>query len=252
MRDEDGADQARATLLAQIETDLRLFSRLHDRELTQEEAEALAAEPAASWFGVRLLGDDGAAALALMDRWRAEAGDMGVEVENLAAAFADLYLTYGARAAPSESVWLDEDGLERQEPMFGVRRWYDAHGLEAPDWRRRSDDHIAHQVQFIAAMVARGDDDSLGVAAKFMDRHLLQWLPDFADGAAARSDSAFYAALALITACYADQLRDLLAAFSGQARRDVEFREERARVKALRETEPEPVEPFIPGAAPSW
>ena len=72
---------------------------------------------------------------------------LGAEsLDRLAADYADIYLTNGLRASPCESVWLDEDGLVMQGPMFDVRACYSRHGLAVPDWRRRSDDHLVHQL----------------------------------------------------------------------------------------------------------
>jgi len=38
----------------------------------------------------------------------------------LAADFAAIYLNHSIQASPCESVWLDEEGLMRQQPMFKV------------------------------------------------------------------------------------------------------------------------------------
>ena len=59
-------------------------------------------------------------------------------LDEMAADFADAYLTHGFRAAPTGSVWMTEDHLERQQPMFAVRDWYAHYGLTVPDWRLRS------------------------------------------------------------------------------------------------------------------
>jgi hypothetical protein len=55
---------------------------------------------------------------------------------------------YGA--SPSESYWLDDDHLACQAPMFELRERYAGRGLGVPDWRKRPDDHLVFQLQFLA------------------------------------------------------------------------------------------------------
>ena len=64
-------------------------------------------------------------------------------IDQYAADYADIYLTNGYGASPHESVWLDEDHLMRQEPMFQVRAYYQRHGLTAGNWQTRPEDHLS-------------------------------------------------------------------------------------------------------------
>ncbi len=90
-------------------------------------------------------------------------------LDDLAADFAAIYLTHGYRVSPNESVWRDEEGLERQGPMFSVRAWYKHHNLQTPDWRIRADDHLVNELQFLAMLSQRAADfDQLREAARFL------------------------------------------------------------------------------------
>ena len=74
----------------------------------------------------------------------------------LAAEYADIYLNNSLQAFPCESVWLDQEGLTMQEPMFQVREWYGRFGLQVEDWRKRTDDHLVNQLRFAAHMIGFG------------------------------------------------------------------------------------------------
>lgn len=170
-------------------------------------------------------------------------------IDELAADFAAIYLTGAYGISPCESVWLSEDHLMCQDAMFQLRALYARHGLSAPDWRKRPDDHLVFQLQFVARRLAtlRSDTDwwSLG---RFLDEHLLRWLPDFAQRTAARCGQPFYAALALLTNSWCQQLRDLIARHLREERPTRETIDERLcpPSKALEWSE---ARPFAPGGA---
>lgn len=117
-------------------------------------------------------------------------------LDELAADYASIYLTYGLRAAPYESVWLDDDHLVMQGPTFAVREFYRRHGVQVPDWRVMTDDHLTHELQFVALLLERGEARE---AARFLKQHLMAWLPDFAQRVGQRAHTPFYAALAALT-----------------------------------------------------
>lgn len=126
--------------------------------------------------------------------------------DELAADYAAIYLTHALRASPHESVWRDDDHLMLQGPTFAVRDFYRRHGVQVPDWRARADDHLVHELEFVALLLERGDERE---AARFLKTHLLAWLPDFARRVAQRAATPFYAALAGLTlaACEGCQRR---------------------------------------------
>ena len=236
------------TAAAQDLTDL---AALHDREVDAAALDRLRAAVEPGLLRLRLVNEDSRAALLLLGE--ALAGLPGVIddalADALAADYADIYLTYGLRASPNESVWLDEDNLAMQAPMFEVRALYQRHGLQVPNWRQRADDHLVHELQFLAHLLDPDTGDTLGEAAAFLDEHLLLWVPDFSARVAQRSATPFYAGVAAVTAAYLDELRELLERVLGQPRMprgEVEERRRRAR-----ESEPAPAA-FVPGSAPTW
>jgi putative dimethyl sulfoxide reductase chaperone len=239
-------DAAR-TFRAAVADDLALLARLHRQEVDGELLGSLRELGFPDALGLRLQGVQGRSALqAMREAMERLPQPVGNEhLDRLAADFADIYLNHRLRAAPNESVWLDDDGLMMQEPMFQVRDWYRRYGVAAEDWRRFPDDHLTLQLQFIGHLFQRNE---LAAAAQFMDEHLLRWLTDFAVRVANRSGTDFYAGVAVLTGAYLEELRDLLAELLEQPRPSPEEIADRMKQRKTQEQEA----PYLPGAAPSW
>ncbi len=210
-----------ASLREAVATDLHTLALLHDREPDHDTLEELRTAAMQEWFGLRLRSEVAREGLRLLD----EALDSlpreldREALDQLAVEYANIYLLFTYRAAPTESPWLDKENLERQAPMFEVRRWYRNYRLAAEDWRRRSDDHLVLELRFLAHLCAQTDSDSaLRDAARFIDAHLLRWVPQFAGRVASRCEASYYRGLALLTAGYLDELRELLVELIGEAR----------------------------------
>ncbi len=250
-------------LRAEIADDLLSLALLHDRELDRELLLTLWQHCYEDWLGLRLTGQRATEALALL---RQGLTDLPTDLhqdtlDRLAADYADIYLTYGLRASPCESVWLDDDNLTLQEPTFRVRDWYRRHGIVVANWRERSDDHLVHELRFLAHLL-NGEPEStvldktelgktdLGEVADFLDQHLLRWIDAFAERVAQRCETRFYAGLALLTAAYLTELRELLADPLGYAYPVAE--ETAPRLTASDLNIPEAEGPYVPGVAPSW
>lgn len=167
-------------------------------------------------------------------------------LDELAAEYADLMLTNGYRVSPSASVWLTEDHLERQMPMFDVRDWYDHYDISVPDWRLRADDHLVHLLQFVAFLCRAGTKASAEDAARFLDAHILSWVPEFCRLAQPRVRQPIYACAISITPAVLDELRDALEQMTG-IERDLRLA---APPKASRTLEEDA--PYMPGLAESW
>lgn len=172
------------------------------------------------------------------------------EINGMAADYAEVYLTGGLGVSPFESFWTDDDHLICQDSMFELRELYADLGLATADWRKRPDDHLVLQLLYVgeAALAATSREDwrKLGDA---LDRHLLQWLPEFSARIAARSGSDFYSALAVLTWGWLETLRDVIADRLGETRPDL------ATLRAKPENRAIPAVPihFVPGGAgPSW
>jgi TorA maturation chaperone TorD len=234
--------------------DAESLAALHDKELTAALIAALQEANFPVCLGLMPV------TAAAVEAWRAMAEgvaslpahpDTGA-LDALAAEYAAIYLTGAYGASPHESVWTDDDHLTCQTAMF---QWRDIHaesGLATPDWRQRPDDHLVLQLLSLAHAARRAATaDAWQRLAKILDEHTLRWLPDVAARVAARSESPFYAGLAVLTAAWVDSARDLIARQLNEPRPSREDVEARLRPAPARMEEPPSA--FMPGAqGPSW
>ncbi|MEZ5585580.1 MAG: molecular chaperone TorD family protein [Sedimenticolaceae bacterium] len=230
-----------------VALDLMTIAKLHDCELADETRGALQRDCFPDGMAFKLASEPAVSAIEILRPAVKGLGGDGQTVDELAADFAAIYLNHGYAASPCESVWIDEEGLAMQQPMFQVREFYARHGLSAQDWRKRTDDHLVHQLQFLGTVLERGE---FAEAARFLDEHTLRWIPDFALRVSARADTPFYAGLALLTAAYLEELRDVLAQILEQPRPSPD--EIERRMKPKRETVLPMPSSYVPGSAPSW
>jgi len=243
-------DDAVAQALEAARLPLTLLIRLHDREA---DADLIT--------GLRTI-QPGALFAAIMENkyaWNPTELDSALDAlpepldpasaDALAAEYADVYLTHSYRVAPTGSVWLTTDHLERQEPMFAVREWFDHYGFSVPDWRVRSDDHIVHELQFIEALLGLGHETAARDAARFMDLHVLPWVPQFCALMAERAQQPLLVATARLTGAYLDALRDLLEDITDEPR---QVPEEKPKPYSESDLEEDMKAAFAPGAAESW
>lgn len=201
-------------LAAALADDAASLAALHDRELTPPTLAALKAVGFPDNLGLLPAG------AAAQEAWRFMAAAVaalpstptGADIDALAAEYAAVYLTGAYGASPCESVWVDDDRLTCQAPMFALRDVYARAGLAAADWRRRPDDHLVLQLLYLAHALGRaGTAADRHALAQTLDAHLLRWLPDFAARIAGRASLPFYAALAAVTAAWCAEVRTLLA-----------------------------------------
>lgn len=234
-----------------VSDDMRVLALLHHTEPTRELLGSLKQPTGDLVLGLQLQSSAGTEALKVMRVALAALPAMPDDsvMDELAADYADIYLTHAYRASPYESVWLDDDNLLSQEPMFQVRAYYLKHGLTAANWRIRPDDHLTLQLQFLAHLFSAQAGDTLAEAARFMDEHLLRWLPQFSQRVAERCRTAYFAAVALLTATYCEETRELLAAILAEPRPTTE--DIALRMRPRRQPIPAPVA-FVPGTGPSW
>ena len=103
--------------------DVDLLTRLADRELDAELIGLLRARDPAAWFALDLSGAEFDAARGLIVDGLGELADppTPAQLDDLAAEYAAIHLVNGYDASPAESVWRDEDHLERQDAMFQAR-----------------------------------------------------------------------------------------------------------------------------------
>ena len=210
MRGDFMTQSSASGIASAIAADLELLAALHDREPSREWLEAARTCPVQAQLGLVLESVDGRAALIAFD---AALGALPLElgepeIDDFAAEYANIYLRFLYRAAPCESVWLDEEGLQHQAPMFQVNDWYRRHGLVSQDWAKRSGDHLVVELRFLAFLFAQAKNrDDLAEAARFLDGHLLRWVGPFARRVAAETPLPYFAASALLTQAYLEELR---------------------------------------------
>lgn len=240
-----------ASALSAAAEALQLLIRLHDREVDADFLNLLREVDAGGLFEALLVGEDGhSAALAFAEALRILPKQIdAATLDALAADYADVYLTHGLRVSPNGSVWMTEESLERQLPMFEVREWYEHYGITVPEWRKRSDDHIVHELEFVTHLLRQGTQNAAVDAGAFLDRHVLPWVPEFGRRVAARAAEPLTATTGLLTAFYLEALRELIAQITGVARGPVTLRPDQ---KPKKEAEPLENAAFIPGAAESW
>lgn len=232
--------------------DVRVLAALLDREASTERLVALRARGFPSERTVAR-GGRGVEVAAMLGEAIEELGDpiAPSALDELAADYAAIFFNYTYRASPCESVWIDADGLAWQEPAFQIRAWYRKYGLGVENWRMRSDDHLVAQLHFVEILLRRsGDQTVLADLARFLDDHLLRWLPDFAARVAARCETRFYASAIAMTGIAIDELRDRIAEASNEPRATREEVERRMKPRAPQPV-PQPVA-YLPGAGPSW
>ena len=244
-----------AALLSKVRNsvadDLRVLAVLHDREAGLDLIAYLCDTDFPAAMHLANTSDrfgEGATLLAESLAAMGDAPEAWV-LDELAADYAAIYLNHRYRASPCESVWLDLEGLALQDATFQIRSWYQRFGLAVKNWRTRSDDHLVAQLHFLEILLRRCDGVDIAEIARFMDEHLLRWLPRFASRVAERCATQFYAGAALLTASYCEDVRDLLAEINGEARPTAEEIEERMKPKA--EVKAVPLV-FHPGMKPSW
>jgi putative dimethyl sulfoxide reductase chaperone len=171
--------------------------------------------------------------------------------DRLAADYAGIYLNGSLGASPCESAWVSDDRLVCQDAMFQLRDLYAQFGLQGPGWRRRFDDHLVLQLQFVAHLLRQGHSaEDWRCLARVLDDHLLRWSGAFAQRVATRCATPFYAGLVELTSSHLDGLREILETVLGEVRQSAE--EIEARCRPGRQAEAAPVT-FVPGAGgPSW
>lgn len=231
--------------------DLTYLAALHNAELDDALLGRFRDAGFPDALSLNLSGDTGRAARDLLARSLAElTPPMSLEArDELAADYAAIYLTYALHASPCESVWLDQENLAMQAPMFQVRDFYRHHRLAAANWRTRPDDHLVLELHFLVCLLQDDHPLALPEAARFLDEHLLRWLPRFADRVALRCATPFYSGAASLTAAYCDELRELLAELLGVPRPSAE--EVEARMQPRPSVGTAPMQ-YMPGVAPSW
>ncbi len=228
--------------------DLDQLIRLHDRELDAETLAALRTAAFPGGLALSAADEAGETAYAKMAAALCE----NPTLDELAADYAAIYLNNRFGASPYESVWLSDEHLACDRPMFELREIYAAAGWRGRDWRRRFDDHLVLQLHYLRRVLdsAAVDPEKL---AGFIDEHIGYWLPDWGQRVSSHCGTRFYAALAELTHVWLRRFRELLGEIHDLPLPSRERMGEKINRKlALDKAEIAPVR-FMPGVeGPSW
>lgn len=115
-----------------------------------------------------------------------------------------------AVARPYGSVWLAKEKTLMQASSVAVLALYREGGFDLAEDFRELPDHVAAELEFLYLLLFRenralrdGDPGLAGIVAlkrRFLEEHLGAWAPPFCRAIAEGTDSAYYRALASLTA----------------------------------------------------
>ncbi len=242
----------RRVQLEQAAEFISVLARLHDREADAELLNGLREEKVLVWMAELVETELASKAVRALEASLADLPTPIDEetIDTLAAEYTDIYLTHNYSIGTTGSVWLTDEHLERQQPMFDVRELYDHYGIKVENWRIRPDDHLVCELQFVQHLCQLGTVNAALDMVYFLDKHLLSWLPDFAELVARRPTASFYIASALLTNGFMQELRDLLEDITGIERPVEEPEASNEDLTTLYDAEID--RPYMPGISESW
>lgn len=187
----------------------RFLSQMVFKELNDEAIEAVAAIDFPTDTGNESL-DEG---YRLVRRYfRFSASDRRTQ---LACEYARIFLAAGVyvksdkTAIPYESVFTSPERIMMQESRDDVVRWFARDGFKVDPDLHEPEDHLAFELEYLAVMNERAaalaeEGDASEVRANlarqysFIERHLLNWLPDLSRAAREFATLAFYPGMLLV------------------------------------------------------
>ena len=130
-------------------------------------------------------------------------------------------------APPWESVYTSHGRLVMQPSTLEVRSAYHKCGFEPALCRRVPDDHVALELDFMAALAkealearqradAKGARDALAASAQFLQEHLGVWVQEFADALRGKGRAPRYAPVACALAAFVASDAERLAGAGGK------------------------------------
>jgi TorA maturation chaperone TorD len=120
---------------------------------------------------------------------------------------------YKLPAPPWESAYLDEEHLLFRAETLEVRRAYLEYAFLPKDYPHEADDHLGLELDFMYRlsemtrdkMEQAGRDGLVEILEDqhaFLEKHLLKWVPDFAEDVVKSADTEFYQGMAKILKGY--------------------------------------------------
>lgn len=135
-------------------------------------------------------------------------------IEALASQYARIFVGPGDLPAPPwESVWRDHRRMLMTPTTLSVRDAYRAQGFIPERYPHVPDDHVALELDFLAALSTdaleachRGDEAEAlrlrDAGTRFAAEHLALWAGDFARAVSEKADSPFYTVVTMALAAF--------------------------------------------------
>jgi len=149
-------------------------------------------------------------------------------INDLKADYVNLFIGPGKLPSPPyESVYRSKKKLVFQDETIEVRQTYAREKLVFANMHREPDDHIGLELDFITQLTKRAAKEfraaqlgkvkkTLKVVSDFMDNHILEWVPRFAEDVTSSARTDFYRAAGKILNGYVSldkkQLSELISA----------------------------------------
>ncbi len=150
------------------------------------------------------------AGLGLLQKW-GEAELTDEAFEKIQSDYTRMFIGPGKlKAAPWESVYLNEDRMTFQEQTLDVRYWYRRFGLESEKIHKEPDDHIGLELMFLAHLATEAIqalqvqdqvnfDKFLDAQREFLIKHLGVWAQTWCGLVEKNAQTEFYKGLVALT-----------------------------------------------------
>jgi TorA maturation chaperone TorD len=138
-------------------------------------------------------------------------------LEDLAAEYASLFLTAGAKQVnPYQSFYLGDEGILYQEETLKLKEIMQELGYEGAEENAEPEDHLGNELAFVAYLcrsAARSQEHGeieyarryLNLQKQFLEQHLLEWVPDCCADIQENTDSAYFEGIARLTVDFLEQ-----------------------------------------------
>lgn len=155
-----------------------------------------------------------AAGYSMLSAYLANCGEEALD--DLAVDYATVFLAAGSAdgqaAIPCESIYTSPKKIFMQEAWEDVCRLYAEKGMtKSSKHADLMEDHLALELEFMSELVKRRDP---ATEQAFIEKHLLNWLPEFVADVDQYADVDFYKAVARITLGFIQMEHELLTALN--------------------------------------